>query len=72
MNFLQTLFSTPGTASTLLFISMAAFLGIVIGKIEIKNIKLGIAGVLFSGLAIAHLGARPEVETLHFVREFGL
>ncbi|MBI2419943.1 MAG: putative transporter, partial [Ignavibacteriales bacterium] len=72
MNFLQTLFSTPGTASTLLFISIAAFLGIVIGKIEIKNIKLGIAGVLFSGLAIAHFGARPEVEILHFVREFGL
>lgn len=72
MTFLYNLFTTAGTASTILFLSMAAFIGIVIGKIEVKNIKLGIAGVLFSGLAIAHFGAKPEVEILHFAREFGL
>lgn len=72
MRFIQTLFSTQSVSSTLLFLCMAAFLGILIGKIEIKKIKLGIAGVLFSGLLITHLGAPIDEHILHFVRDFGL
>ena len=61
-----------GTATAILYISLTAFVGVLIGKIEVKKIKLGIAGVLFSGLLIAHLGAVVEPHTLHFMREFGL
>jgi putative transport protein len=72
MNFLQTLFSTQSMAATLLYLCMAAFLGIIIGNIRIRKVKLGIAGVLFSGLLITHLGAPIDEKMLHFVRDFGL
>lgn len=72
MDFLVQLFTTPSIASTVLFLCLAGFLGVAIGKLEIKKIKLGIAGVLFSGIAIAHFGAPVDEHVLHFVREFGL
>jgi putative transport protein len=72
METLKSLFTGTGIASAILFISLTAFSGILIGKIRIKNIKLGIAGVLFTGLLIAHFGARINEEILHFAREFGL
>ena len=72
MEFIINLFNGTGTATTILFISLTAFVGLIIGKIEFKKIKLGIAGVLFSGLLIAHFGAQADPHILHFIREFGL
>jgi putative transport protein len=72
MDFFKNLFTGSGTATAILFLSLTAFVGILIGKIEIKKVKLGIAGVLFSGLFFAHLGAQADLHVLHFVREFGL
>ncbi len=66
------LFSSSGLASTLLYLCLTALLGIAIGKIGIKNIKLGIAGVLFAGIAISHFGAETDPHIIHFSREFGL
>ncbi len=66
------MFSGTGTATALLYISLTAFVGVLLGKIKIKNIKLGIAGVLFSGLLVGHLGAKANPEVLYFIREFGL
>lgn len=72
MEILKSLISGSGTATAIFFISITAFLGVLIGKLRIKNVKLGIAGVLFSGLLIGHLGAKANPEVLHFIREFGL
>jgi putative transport protein len=72
MDALAALFTGHGTATTILYISLTAFLGVIWGKFEIRKVKLGIAGVLFSGLLIAHLGAEANTEVLNFVREFGL
>lgn len=72
MDFLRNLFTTQSVASTMIFLCMAAFLGVLIGKLEVKKIRLGVAGVLFSGLLIAHLGAPIDAHVLHFVQEFGL
>lgn len=66
------LFSGSGTASTLLFLSIVGISGILLGQIKVFKIKLGIAGVLFTGLLFGHLGAEPNHEVLHFVKEFGL
>jgi len=66
------LFSKSGTASSLIFLSLTGVSGVLLGKIKILNIKLGIAGVLFTGLLIGHLGATFDHKTLHFVKEFGL
>ena len=65
------LFGTS-VATTVFWICLAAFLGVLIGKIELHKIRLGAAGVLFSGLLLAHFGAQADVHLLHFMREFGL
>jgi putative transport protein len=72
MEFIRNIFSGTGTATAILYISITAFIGLLIGKIKIRNIKLGIAGVLFSGILVGHLGAKANPEVLHFIREFGL
>lgn len=66
------LFTQQGTASTLLFLSLIGITGVLVGKIKCFSIKLGIAGVLFMGLLIGHLGAKADHQVLHFVKEFGL
>ncbi|MFA6351708.1 MAG: hypothetical protein WCW86_05210, partial [Bacteroidales bacterium] len=66
------IFSQTSVASTLIFLSLAGISGILLGKIAIFKIKLGIAGVLFAGLLLGHLGAHPDAGTLQFVKEFGL
>ncbi len=72
MDFFKNLLSGSGTANAILFISITAFIGVLLGKVRFKNVKLGVAGVLFSGLLIGHLGAQANPEVLHFIREFGL
>lgn len=72
MELFKSLFTGSGTATAILYISLTAFTGVLLGKLKIKKVKLGIAGVLFSGLVIAHFGANANPEVLHFVREFGL
>jgi|WetSurMetagenome_2_1015567.scaffolds.fasta_scaffold06689_2 putative transport protein len=72
MDFIKSLFTGATTANAILFISITAFLGVIIGKIRFRSIKLGIAGVLFSGIILGHFGAKADPEVLHFIREFGL
>jgi putative transport protein len=71
MDYLEFL-TKPGTASTIIIICMVAVLGLLFGKLKLLKIKLGIAGILFSGLLIGHLGAETDPHVLHFVKEFGL
>ncbi|MDQ2178989.1 putative transporter [Marinifilum sp. D714] len=71
MNFIE-LLTKPGTASSIIIICLVAVLGILFGKIKLLRIKLGIAGILFSGLLVGHLGAVTDPHVLHFIKEFGL
>ncbi len=66
------IFTEASTASTLLFLSIVGMLGILLGKLQIGRLKLGIAGVLFVGLFVGHLGADINHSVLHMVKEFGL
>ena len=75
MNFLSNLFTNPSTITTLLYLTITAFIGVLLGKIKFANIKLGIAGVLFTGIALGHFifPVDDSQETiLNFVRDFGL
>jgi putative transport protein len=72
MDFFSTLFGTPGIASSLLYVCLAAFTGILLGKLQILDVKLGVAGVLFSGILIGHFGAVLDHDILRFVSDFGL
>lgn len=71
MNYIQDFFTTQSTALTMLYLCLTAFTGMIIGKIEVKGIKLGVAGVLFVGIFISHFGALINEHTLHFARDFG-
>ncbi len=68
MNAIYDFFATPSIATTVLYLCLTAFTGVLFGKLEVKGIKLGIAGVLFTGIFIAHPGAPIDAHILHFIR----
>lgn len=72
MDFITELLTGSGIATALIYICLTAFIGVLVGKLEFKNVRLGVAGVLFTGIILAHFGARVNAEMLHFAQEFGL
>ncbi len=66
------LFFGDGVAHAVLVLAGAAVLGLAFGSIKIRGIGLGIAGVLFSGLALGHFGVTISPAVMEFAREFGL
>ena len=72
MEFLVELFTGSGIATSIIYICLTAFVGSLLGKVKIAGIKLGIAGVLFTGIVLAHFGAKVNPDMLHFAQEFGL
>jgi putative transport protein len=59
-------------AHGVLMLGLIIAIGLAIGSIQIRNIGLGIAGVLFAGIAFGHYGLTINHEVLGFLREFGL
>jgi len=59
-------------AEPILVISVTAILGLLIGSIRIRGIKLGVAGMLFSGLLVGHMGLTLDPHLMSFLKEFGL
>ncbi len=59
-------------AHTILVLSIVIASGVALGDLRIRGIGLGIAGVMFTGLAMAHFGFVLDMEILEFCREFGL
>ena len=72
MSFLERLQPENPIAYDLLVLSIVVLTGIGLGNIRVAGIKLGVAGVLFSGLAASHFGLCPETEVAHFLKDFGL
>jgi putative transport protein len=59
-------------AEPILVIALTAILGLVFGSLRFRGMKLGVAGMLFSGLLLGHFGLKLEPELLAFLKEFGL
>lgn len=59
-------------ANALLVLSLVAASGLMLAAIRVRGIGLGVAGVLFAGIAFGHFGFGIPYEILEFVREFGL
>ncbi|OOF52715.1 putative transporter [Rodentibacter trehalosifermentans] len=63
-------------AITISLLALVAVIGLWIGHWKIKGVGLGIGGVLFGGIIVAHFtnqyGLVLNEHTLHFVQEFGL
>jgi putative transport protein len=72
MNWLVHLFSHESVSHSLLVISLVVSTGLLLGRLSLFKIELGIAGVLFSGIAFGHFGITLPNEVMHFLREFGL
>lgn len=72
MDWLFALFSAHGVAAAVVALTLTIVLGLAVGLVPFKGIRIGVGGVLFSGLFLSHWGLRVESELLHFVREFGL
>ncbi|MDR2800807.1 MAG: putative transporter [Desulfovibrio sp.] len=66
------LFTGHSMAQAVIALCLAIVLGLALGSVPLRGIRLGVGGVLFTGLALAHFGIRVEPELLEFVREFGL
>ncbi|MEG2173704.1 MAG: putative transporter [Desulfovibrionaceae bacterium] len=72
MTWFTQLFLGHGAAQSVVVLALAIVLGLAIGLIQFRGIRLGVGGVLFSGLALAHFGIKIDHQVLEFVREFGL
>ncbi|MBI5623769.1 MAG: putative transporter [Elusimicrobia bacterium] len=67
-----TLFNLPSMAHTLVVLSLVGGLGLALGQVRVRGVSLGIAGVLFAGIAFGHFGFTAHDAILEFLREFGL
>ena len=59
-------------AEPILVLSLTAILGLLLGSIKICGMKLGVAGMLFSGLLLGHFGLSLDPHLMAFLKEFGL
>ena len=62
--------STAGSA--ILILALVAGLGLALGSLRIRGVGLGIAGVLFAGIAFGHFGIQIEDRMRELARELGL
>lgn len=72
MEWLKELLTGESVAHALFILALVAASGVLLGSFKIKGVGLGIAGVLFTGLAFGHFGFHINKEVMEFVREFGL
>jgi putative transport protein len=61
--------SVPGGLATL---SIAVAIGIALGNVRIKGVRLGVAAVLFAALLFAECGLSIKPEVLEYFRDFAL
>jgi putative transport protein len=64
--------SAQGGPAGLAILSLAVALGLAIGAIQFRGIKLGISGVLFSSLLFGQIGLTVDPNILAFLRDFSL
>lgn len=72
MDWITQLFTNESVARTVILLGVAGAAGVALGKIKVKGISLGVAGVLFAGLVLGHFKLSFDHHVLEFVREFGL
>jgi len=59
-------------ANAVLVLSLVAATGLMLAMIKVRSIGIGVAGVLFTGIAFGHFGFGIPHDVLEFAREFGL
>lgn len=72
LEWLNYVFMEPSSIETIIMISLAAGIGLILGKLHIGKVSLGITFVFFVGIMFAHFGVRCEDSVLSFAKSFGL
>ncbi len=72
MDWLTDLVIKDSIAHVILLLGLVITAGMAIGRIRLFGVSFGIAGVLFAGIAAAHLQLPLNDAVLDFVRDFGL
>ena len=72
MNWLLELHETNPTAQAIAILSLVCVIGMSLGSIKWRGIKLGTSGVLFAAIFAGHFSKPVDHHTLEFVKEFGL
>lgn len=72
MSWITDLLSGTSTAHIVFVLALAIAFGLALGELRVLGVSLGIAGVLFAGLALGHFGLTIQPEILDFARDFGL
>lgn len=71
-DWLNDLFTKTSIAQSVIIYGLVIAIGIWMGRIKIAGISLGITWVLFAGLILSYLGVEIDINTEHFIKEFGL
>lgn len=72
MSWLFELYRTNPPAQALAVLCLVCVLGMSLGSVQLRGIKLGTSGVFFAALVVGHFSKPISHETLDFVKEFGL
>lgn len=72
MDWIWSLFTADSVAHTVLLYSIAIAVGVAVGKIKVLGVSIGITGVLFAGIILAHFGFMVNHEMMEFAKDFGL
>jgi putative transport protein len=72
MSFLSRLWPDDSVAAGLATLSLAVTLGLLLGAIRVRGLKLSISGVLFSSLLFGQIGLTVNPVVLSFLRDFSL
>jgi putative transport protein len=72
MSWLFELHKTQPVAHAIGALAFVCMLGMALGSLKFRGIRLGTAGVLFAGILVGHFGNPVDQHTLQFVKEFGL
>src|SRR5262245_14684682 len=72
MQWIFRLHETNPTAQAIAILAFVCVVGMGLGGISVRGIKLGASGVLFVGIFVGHFAKPIDHHTLEFVKEFGL
>jgi putative transport protein len=72
MGWLTPLFFSQSAVQAVVVLGLIISLGLALGHVRFCGIRLGVGGVLFSGLAAGHVGLAIDHRVMEFAREFGL
>ncbi len=72
LTFFAQLIPANSAAAGALTLALAITIGLVLGGIRVRGLRLGISAVLFSALAFGQLGLTLSPQALSFIRDFSL